>query len=129
MKTRGLLVLAMTLPVLGQLIFPLAQSTKSDVRRFERCAFKIVRRKCSTVFNQICLREGLLPKYTNIKLHDEAAKDEPFTLEFRRCLLRREIDHANTIISDAEKEAMGDVEQVDRKVEEIGASIQTKRRT
>ena len=106
MNIRGLLVVAMTLPVLGQLIYPLAQPTKSEVRRFERCAFKIVRRKCSTVFNQLCLREGLLPTHTNIRLHDEAAQDEPFTLEFRRCLLQREIEHANTIISDVEKEAM-----------------------
>ena len=106
MNTRGLLVVVMTLPVLGQLIYPLAQSTKSEVRRLERCAFKIVRRKCSTVFNQLCLREGLLPTHTNIRLHDEAAQDEPFTLEFRRRLLQREIEHANTIISDVEKEAM-----------------------
>ena len=68
MKT-GLLVLAMTLPVLGQLIFPLAHTTKSEVRRLERCAFKVVRRRCSTVFNQICLREGLLPVHTNIYIY------------------------------------------------------------
>ena len=69
MNIRGLLVVAMTLPVLGQLIYPLAQPTKSEVRRFERCAFKIVRRKCSTVFNQLCLREGLLPTHTNIYIY------------------------------------------------------------
>ena len=98
MRNIGLLYVAMTLPVLGQLIFPLSQLTKSEVRRYERCSFKRVRRTCSMVFNQICMREGLLPTHTNIRLHDEAAKDEPFTLEFRRCLLQREIEHANNDI-------------------------------
>ena len=106
MRNIGLLYVAMTLPVLGQLIFPLSQLTKSEVRRYERCSFKRVRRTCSMVFNQICMREGLLPTHTNIRLHDEAAKDEPFTLEFRRCLLQREIEHANNDLADIEKEAM-----------------------
>ena len=69
MRNIGLLYVAMTLPVLGQLIFPLSQLTKSEVRRYERCSFKRVRRTCSMVFNQICMREGLLPTHTNIYIY------------------------------------------------------------
>ena len=96
----------MTLPNLGQLLFPLPQETKNLIRRYERLSFKIVRKKCSLIYNQLCIREGLLPAYTNIKLHDEAAKDEPFTLEFRQCLLEREIENANNTIKDVEIEAL-----------------------
>ena len=105
MKLTSLLLI-MALPNLGQLLFPLPQETKNLIRRYERLSFKIVRKKCSLTYNQLCIREGLLPAYTNIKLHDEAAKDEPFTLEFRQYLLEREIENTNNTIKDVEKEAV-----------------------
>ena len=59
----------MTLPNLGQLVFGLPVETKQRVRRFERCSFKITRTKCSQTFNTMCVREGLLPKYSNIYIY------------------------------------------------------------
>ena len=56
----------MTLPNLGQLIFGLPTGTKQLVRRYERCSFKIIRAKCGQTFNSMCIREGFLPKYSNI---------------------------------------------------------------
>ena len=69
MNICGLLIVIMTLPTLGQLLYPLPNESKNLVRRYERCSFKLVRKKCSLVFNQLCLREGLLPKYTNIYIY------------------------------------------------------------
>ena len=63
MNVCGLLTVIMALPTLGQLLYPLSHETKNLVRRYERCSFKLVRKECSLVFNQLCLREGLLPKY------------------------------------------------------------------
>ena len=34
---------------------------------------------------------NLLPKCVNIKLHDQAANEEKFTIEFKRNLIRRQI--------------------------------------
>ena len=42
-------------------------------------------------FNHICLKEELLPKYTHIKLHDDAAQDAPETRIYRRKLVERQL--------------------------------------
>ena len=52
----------------------------------------------------MCIREGLLPKYSNIKLHDATANNEPFTLEFRRSLIQRELTNATQKIDELEEE-------------------------
>ena len=56
----------MATPGLGQLIAGLAPDLKAAVRRFERCVFKITRAKCSIYYNNTCLREDILPKYSDI---------------------------------------------------------------
>ena len=99
-----LVLVLMTLPNLGQLIFGLPTGTKQLVRRFERCSFKSIRAKCGQTFNSMCIREGLLPKYSNIKLHDASADNEPFTLEFRRSLIQRELTNASQKIHELEEE-------------------------
>ena len=90
---------------LGQLLFPLQPETKKLVRQFEKCTFKIIKQKCSLIFNQTCINEHILPTYSNIKLHDEAARKENFTLDFRRKLIQREIVNPKTKIQTLEKEA------------------------
>ena len=64
--TTLFVLVLMTLPNLGQLVYGLPAGNKQLVRRFERCSFKITRTKCSQTFNSLCIREGLLPKYSNI---------------------------------------------------------------
>ena len=53
---------------LGALISGLPASSKKLVRDFEKVSLKTVRAKCSVNFNEICLREKILPKYSNIIL-------------------------------------------------------------
>ena len=43
------------------------------------------------MFNEICINEEMLPKYTYFKLHDPAAHKYNFTLEYRRDLVKRQI--------------------------------------
>ncbi|XP_066966311.1 uncharacterized protein [Macrobrachium rosenbergii] len=38
-----------------------------------------------------CLKEGLLPSYTSLRLHDPTAQREPGTRSFRRTLLQRQL--------------------------------------
>ena len=45
----------------------------------------------SIMFNQICINEEMLPKYTYFKLHDPAAHKYNSTLEYRCDLVKRQI--------------------------------------
>ena len=45
----------------------------------------------SIMFNEICIHEEMLPKYTYFKLHDPAAHKYNSTLEYRRDLVKRQI--------------------------------------
>ena len=43
------------------------------------------------MFNEICINEEMLPKYTYFKIHDPAAHKYNSTLEYRRDLVKRRI--------------------------------------
>ena len=45
----------------------------------------------SIMFNEICINEEMLPKYTYFKLHDPAAHKYNSPLEYRRDLVKRQI--------------------------------------
>ena len=49
----------------------------------------------SIMFNEICINEEMLPKYTYFKLHDPAAHKYNSTLEYRRDLVKRQITLCN----------------------------------
>lgn len=70
----------------------ISKDTKQTFRKLEDSFEKMTKRKLDIVFNQNCLQHGLLPNYTNIKLHDEAARKEEFVLKFRQSLVQRQID-------------------------------------
>ena len=95
----------MSIPNIGELLFLLPTEKRKIVRLFEKCTFKLIKLKCSLIFNHTCLQENILPIYSNIKLHDKAARREKFTLDFRRNLIQREIDNAETKRRSLEKEA------------------------
>ena len=45
----------------------------------------------SIIFNEICVNEEMLPKYTYFKLHDRAAHKYNSTLEYRHELVKGQI--------------------------------------
>ena len=51
---------------IGQLIFHLPTEKKQKIRRMEKMNKKISSVKSSLIFNRTCIKENLLPKYTNI---------------------------------------------------------------
>ena len=61
----------------------------------------------SIMFNEICINEEMLPKYTYFKLHDPAAHKYNSTLEYRRDLVKRQItlskDNINTLNLESQK--------------------------
>ena len=89
---------------LGSLIFDLPPERRKSVRALEKVSTKLIKQKCSLLFNSVCLKEDILPTYSNIKLHNQAARKEPFTLKYRRRLVEREVGNAKTNIELLEKD-------------------------
>ena len=99
-----LFVLGSMAQCLGPLVHPLPATLKKEVRELEKVSLKLAKSECSLLFNGVCLSENLLPNYSNINLHDDAAKREPFTLKYRRQLVQRELDLGKVRRSTLEKE-------------------------
>jgi uncharacterized protein (DUF1778 family) len=76
---------------LGNLIFNFSVPIKSLIRRIEKNNKKIVNKKYSLVFNETCIKEQLLPNYTDIRTHDPAAREESITVRYRFQLIERQI--------------------------------------
>ena len=53
----------------GQYINQFPQNTIKVIREFERIQKKICRHKMSIMFNEICINEEMLPKYTYIYIY------------------------------------------------------------
>ena len=92
------------MPNLGELIHDLDDPTKQICRKFERCLLKLTKTKLNVVFNETCMQENILPKYTNINLHDEAAEHEEITNEFRMKLVKRQLENGKIKLVEIEKE-------------------------
>ena len=102
------------MPNLGELIHDLDDPTKQICRKFERCLLKLTKTKLNVVFNETCIQENILQKYTNINLHDEAAEHEEITKEFRMKLVKRQLENGKTKLTEIEqetKEARGKLEE------------------
>ena len=89
---------------IGSLLTSLSVSQKKTVRTYEKARKKLVKAKCSRVFNEVCLRDNIYPKYSNIRLHDKDAQREAFTLDFRRKLIQREVELATEKIRQLESD-------------------------
>ena len=88
---------------LAQNIFNLPREKKCVIRRVERLLIKEINLKYDLVFNETCINEGLLPTYTNIRLHNPAARHEGITVNFRRDLIKRQINLKKEELKNIEK--------------------------
>ena len=102
------------MPNLGELIHQLDEPSKQVCRKFEKCLIKLTKLRLNVVFNQTCIQENILPKYTNINLHDKAAEDEEVTKEFRMKLVKRQLENGKIKLKEIDeetKEARGNLEE------------------
>ena len=60
-------------------------------RQLENTRKKICKAEWSTIFNNVCLQENLLPSYTRMRYHDPALAYNRDTIEFRKSLVKREL--------------------------------------
>lgn len=65
---------------------------KNQYRKLEDIEKKLISIKWSKTFNKVCLKENILPKYTAIRHHDPAISTANPTLEFRKHLMKRDLD-------------------------------------
>ena len=77
---------------IGVLIFNLNYNYKKLVRKIENFNKKLNNVNISIAFNQLCLNENLLPKFTDIKTCDLTNKHQDITLSYRKKLISREIE-------------------------------------
>ena len=77
---------------LGNLLFPLPNETKKIIRLIEKSHYKINGAELAEIFNKICIKEGNLLKYANLRLHDPTAREAPATAKFRRVLIWRQLN-------------------------------------
>ena len=77
---------------------------KSEYRKIERIKVKSLKLKCHLAFNETCVINKLLPTYTNVRLHDDAAREETFVLDFRLKLVERQIAEQKEEIINAESD-------------------------
>ena len=74
----------------GRLIFQLPQEQRQCIRKVENISKKLINANFAVIFNDICIRENLLPTFTNIRTLDPAVRQSDFTVRFRRDLLRNQ---------------------------------------
>ena len=68
---------------LAELIHNLSDNEKKIIRKKERLQRKLNKAKHAVTFNTICIKENLLPSYTNVKQSDKAVAYKQFTVEYR----------------------------------------------
>ena len=70
----------------------LRKKVKKIIRIIEKSLYKINAAELAIIFNNTCIKKGILPKYTNLRLHDLTARETPATAEFRRTLIWRRLE-------------------------------------
>ena len=68
---------------------------KAVFRTLEKLTIKKTKTRSRCSFNNACLTNNLLPKYTNIRINDPAAQNAEFVLEFKINLIRQNLTEAN----------------------------------
>ena len=71
-------------------------------RRVEKLQQKSEKLTSHLRFNETCIINQLLPTYTNVKLHDDAARTQQFVVDFRRNLINRQIEEQSQALQATE---------------------------
>ena len=90
--------------IIGDLITQLNENGKKIVRSIEKIQKKEVNARNAVIFNKTCIEQGLLPKYSNIRLHDPAIRQRQCTLDFRRNLVAEQLKDKENELSKLEEE-------------------------
>ena len=95
---------------IGNLLFQLPTNERNLVRKLEKQLYKLNAAETAVTFNTTCINEGLLPKYTNLRLHDPTAAEDRHTRTFRRRLAERQLKEKEKEVR-AAREAVHNLQQ------------------
>ena len=101
-----------TLRKIGTILHEFSPEGKPLIRDIESLSKKHINTRYAVIFNNACIKENLLPSFTNFRLYNRAVQRENDTLSFKRKLL---IDE-----TDKKKEQL---DQLSRKLEDANASL------
>jgi hypothetical protein len=90
------------------------QEFSCNLRSLEKLNKKLINKQHALSFNLTCIKEKLLPHYTNIRLHDPAARHETFTKEYRVNLMERQAE-----------QCLAESEYLQQRTQELRTSIVT----
>ena len=76
---------------------------KQTFNKIQKLNRKLSEAKNAILFNDICIQENILPKYTNIKLHDRRVKKQSFTEEFQRNLVQHQVKTKQELVEKLQK--------------------------
>ena len=88
----------------GSLLHQVSPNTRRLVRNIEQTNNKIINCEVAISFNLVCLKEDILPGYTNLKLHHENARLRQSTQRFRRELVEEEVEEKRRTASNLQQE-------------------------
>ena len=81
----------------GNLLLSLPAEEKTLIRKLEKQLYKLNAAETAVTFNNTCVNEGLLPKYTHIRLHDPDAVNDRHTRAFRKRLAERQLEEKRRV--------------------------------
>ena len=75
----------------GNLLRSIPEGFRTEIRKYESLRKKLINLDWSLKFNQICLKEEILPNYSRLRHHDPAVALTETTLKYRTYLVEREL--------------------------------------
>ena len=60
---------------LVQLLFTVSNGLRAKYRKLENIEKKLINTKWSIIFNNVCLKENIMPNYTKIRNRDPAVRE------------------------------------------------------
>ena len=97
---RNYLLQVLIIMNFGSMLSKHTPDGKRTVRDIESVSRKIINAEAAVTFNNECIKNNLLPKYTDIRLSNEAVRRSKITLEFRKTLVENETEEKKRTVRD-----------------------------
>ena len=110
---------------IGTIIHEFNHDERQTIRSIENLSKKQTNARYAVIFTETCIRENLLPKFTNIRLYDQAVQQSEQTLGFRRNLLKEEARKKKRILDDITNK----LSDASKSYQELNVSVDLKQRT
>ena len=81
----------MSTPKYGLLLKKLDSTQRKTIRSLENNRKKLIKNRYSISFNKTCINESILPKYSDIKIHEPAVRKAKFSKEYRLKLVKYQL--------------------------------------